>query len=333
MSRTTLPILLRLLTLWLPLAVPPAGRAQAREFRYELRGQIVNEEGKSHRHAFPVVTLRGSTTPFTTTTEAGPDGKFRIKDLLAGTYTLYVHVPRAGEVEKTIEVGPAFADKSKRVQAEIVCCVGAGGAQGGIAASQLSIPPKAWEEYQRAQRSLSRRDIEAAISQLERAVSIAPQFVDAWNNLGTIAYQTQKYAEAEKYFREGLKHDMLAYSPLVNLGGALLSQGKLQEALEVNLQAVAARPEDALSQAQLGLSYYYLNRFDEAERHLKLAKTIDPAHFTHPQLVLADIYGRRLNYPALAEELEEFLRLHPDSAEAPGARRVLEKVRERLRVP
>jgi tetratricopeptide (TPR) repeat protein len=103
--------------------------------------------------------------------------------------------------------------------------------------------------------------------------------------------------------------------------------------LEINQRAVRARPDDALGQSQLGQSYYFLGRLDEAEKHLKEAKAIDPSHFSFPQLVLAELYQRRGNYPALVGELEEFLRLHPDSEEAPAVRTSLERVRARLPAP
>ena len=87
-----------------------------------------------------------------------------------------------------------------------------------VSAKQLAIPEKAVTEYQEAQKELARRDVEAAVKHLERAVEIAPQFATAWNNLGTIAYQTRKYARAEECFREALAQAPETYEALVNLG-------------------------------------------------------------------------------------------------------------------
>jgi tetratricopeptide (TPR) repeat protein len=80
----------------------------------------------------------------------------------------------------------------------------------------------------------------------------------------------------------------------------------------------------------LGQSYFYLGRLDEAERHLKQAKLLEPNHFSYPQVFLVEIYARRNQLPAAIREIEEFLKLHPDSETAGQMRKVLEVARARL---
>jgi hypothetical protein len=106
-----------------------------------------------------------------------------------------------------------------------------------------------------ARRQLSRR--RPAVTRLKRALKVAPQFSAAWNHLGTIAYQTGQYVEAEADFRKGLEADPDAYAPLVNLGGVLINLAKWGEALEYNRRAVLKRPNDSLANSQLGMAYFY----------------------------------------------------------------------------
>jgi tetratricopeptide (TPR) repeat protein len=305
--------------------------AGAQKERFEFRGRVLQESGRPF-DATPVVFLHGSVTPFTAKTEADGDGRFKFKDLLPGMYTLVIAVPRAGELSQTIEVGPSFADPKGRVEHsfrferkllpdELH----------EVSAAQLAVPEKAQREYEKAQEYLGKRDIARAVTHLKKAVELSPEFSSAWNNLGTIAYQSQAYKDAEGYFRQALHHDPDSYAPLVNLGGALLSQGMAKESLPVNLKAVKARPGDALAHSQLGQSYFFLGQLDEGERHLKQAKVLDPRHFSFPQLPLAEIYGRRLDYVSAAGELEEFLRYHPDSKIAAGVAKALETARARIK--
>ena len=77
---------------------------------------------------------------------------------------------------------------------------------------------------------------------LKKAIALAPQFSAAWNHLGTIAYQTGLYAEAEADFRKAREADPDSYAPLVNLGGVLINLGRWSEALEYNLLAVRGTP-------------------------------------------------------------------------------------------
>ena len=124
-------------------------------------------------------------------------------------------------------------------------------------------------------------------------LALAPQFSGSWNYLGTIAYQTGLYAQAETDFRQALEADPEAYAPLVNLGGVLINLDRRSEALECNLLAVRKSPSDALANSQLGMSYFYAGQLHAAEKYLTAAKQIDPAHFSHPQLLLAEIHLRR----------------------------------------
>jgi len=143
-------------------------------------------------------------------------------------------------------------------------------------------------------------------------IPMAPQFSTAWNALGVIAFQMGEEDRAEFLFRKALAADPAAFEPLVNLGGALLKKKDAASALPFNQRAVQDRPEDALANAQLGMNYFKLDQFDQAEQYLLAAKRLDPAQFYQPQLFLADIYVRRGNRRAAIRELENVLALRPD---------------------
>jgi tetratricopeptide (TPR) repeat protein len=290
---------------------------------YRLDGAIEPEAQAS-------VTLFGATTPFTTSTLTGADGRFSIKKLPAGTYTLSVFVPGSGEARQTIEVGPGTADKRGRVQVRMRLKDGDLNRdpvrrQHAVSARQLAIPEAAAREYEAAQKDLQKRDTASAVRHLERAVEIAPEFAGAWNNLGTVSYQTRNFARAEECFREALRQDPAAYEPLVNLGGVLINLNKLDEALELNVHAVLIRPNDALANAQLGMVYFDVGNFDAAIKYLERARQADPAHFSHPQILLAEIHARRGEWKAAADDLEDFVNHHPDY---PAAAKMREKIAE-----
>lgn len=299
--------------------------ASAAEPRYELTGTLAPPAPAS-------VTLFGATTPFQSSTLASHGGRFRFRRLPAGTYTLAVLVRGRGEIRQTVEVGPGAADSRGRVTVRVAVSDAAVAAetfrrQHLVSARQLSIPPRAWREYWEAQKRLSQRDTAGAIARLERAVELAPQFATAWNHLGTIAHQSRRHEQAADYFRKALEQEPDAYEPLVNLGGTLVTLRQWEEALPYNRQAVLRRPQDALANSQLGLNYFYLADLDRAVQYLQEARRLDPAHFSHPQLTLAEIYRQRGDRKAAAAELEDFLRRHPDDPEAQHWRQVLARLR------
>ncbi|MFB3776629.1 MAG: tetratricopeptide repeat protein [Bryobacteraceae bacterium] len=298
------------------------------EERFELNGQIDPPRGRV------MVALDGATSPYTARTVSDSNGRFRFRGLVAGPYTLRAFVPGLDESRQTVEVSASLADSRRRI---IVTVPFAGTATSREAREaphkvdtrQLSIPAAAIREYREAQTLLNKEDTGAAIKRLERAVELAPQFTEAWNNLGIIAYHDRRLEDAERYFRQALERDPGAYSPAVNLGGVLVTAGRFREALAYNTYAVQQQPQDALANVQLGMNYFYLGDLDLGQKYLKEAKRLDPNHFSYPQLLLAEIYTRRGDRKGAIGELEDFLRRHPDVREADKVRSDL----DRLKVP
>lgn len=278
--------------------------------------------GKLDPPAQASVSIYRVASPYSTATLSDTSGRFTFKKLEPGAYTIAVFIPSQGEARQTIEIGPSNADERQRVALTIrlkdsdFVYGDVTRRRHAVSTKQLAIPDKALHEYEEAQRDLARREPESAVRRLEHAVEIAPQFSAAWNTLGTIAYQTQKYQRAEECFREALRQDPTAYEPLVNLGGVLVNLHKLSEAWDYNVHAVLVRPNDALANSQLGMTYFGLGNMDLAEKYFQRAAELDPAHFSHPQLFLAEIHLRRGDKQAAAADLENFLQHHPDWPEA-----------------
>jgi Tfp pilus assembly protein PilF len=298
----------------------------AAEPLYELTGKVTPEAQVS-------VSLFRVASPFTTSTLSDDNGRFNFKKLQPGAYTIAVFDPAKGEARRTIEVGPASADSRQRVWLDLKLneadFVFAGVARRhAISKTQLAVSEKATHEYEEAQKELAKHDVESAEKHLVRAVEIAPRFSAAWNNLGTIAYQTRRYERAEECFRTALEADPQSFEPLVNLGGVLVNLHKLDEAWEYNLHAVLTRPNDALANSQMGMTYFELGKPDLAEKYFVEAVRIDPAHFSHPQLFLAEIHLRRGDRLATATDLESFLQHHPDWPQAAKMRATIEEFRK-----
>lgn len=305
-----------------PIAAVSAMLVLAASRTYEVTGFVEPRAQAS-------VSLHGATSPFSAATLSDSAGQFRFTKLAAGQYTLAVFVPGYGEKRLTIDVGPSSADDRGRfaVTVRFDADISRETLGGKVSAIELAVPDKARRQYQEAQKRLEKRDVEGAIERLNRAVEIEPRFVAAWNNLGTIAYQTRRYPDAETFFRKALTVEPSAFEPLVNLGGVLLTLNKNDEAYHYNLHAVLKRPRDALANSQLGMNYFALGKADLAEKYLLEARRLDPGHFSHPQLLLAEIYLRRQEAAKAAEQLEEFLKYHPDWPTASNIRGAIMKLR------
>ena len=323
-----MPLTVLLLGVFLPV-VTVSGAEE--EERFELRGRVLLAEGKPIRGILPEIRLEGTRFPFLRRTLARRDGTFTFKKIPATTYQLTISALGWGEMRRTLEVGPSVADAKRRIDVSYVFEADRrAGPSATVSTKQLSVKPAALKHYVQALQRLEKEDSAGAIKHLEKAVEISPHYSAAWNHLGTIAYMSRQHARARHYFGKALEHDPDSYPALVNLGAVLLALGKLEEALETNAQAARLRTEEPLARSQLGLCYLRLGRLEDAEEQLKLVKKLDPGHFSSPQLTLAEIYRRRRNFGAVAAEIEEFLRYHPDSPRAEQLQKRLQVTRDML---
>jgi tetratricopeptide (TPR) repeat protein len=76
------------------------------------------------------------------------------------------------------------------------------------------------------------------------------------------------------------------------------------------------------------MTYFELGQFDNAVKHLERARKLDPAHFSHPQLYLAEIHLRRGEKAGAADVLEDFLLHHPDYPQAAKVRENIVELRQ-----
>ena len=301
----------------------------------DFQGQVVLPPHTLPRRAVLAVTLQGVDVVYSGRTLADFQGNFAFHKLKPGSYFLILNFPRDGQIAQSIDITKSFADAKGRLKKRIEYTeeslreLMSGTPATMVSARELAIPYKAKALYRKAQDRLREEDVSVAMEHLEQAIEIAPKFLEAINFLGTIYFQQGEYSKSEEYFRRALTIDSDSFEPLVNLGGALLAQHRMLEAMAVNLHAKDLRPLDPLANAQLGLSYFSTNDFDHAIECLQRTIKIDPAHFSYPQLTLAEIYLRRSDRAGALEELNSFLSLHPDSPRAEEAKRIVARIQTR----
>lgn len=292
-------------------------------------------EGRFQPPALGTVSVNAAASPFTASVLSDPGGRFRIRNLEEGSYTLSAFVPGRGELRRTIVLGPSTVDKKRRLRIDLAMDGESLDREAAlnVSARQLSIGSQARQAFADAMKRLSRNDVEGAEEKLREAVKLSPRFCEAWNHLGTIAYHTGRYPLAEEMFRTALDTDNEMYEPLVNLGGVLINLGRNREAEQYNRHAVLRKPGDPLAHAQLGMALLYQGRFPEAETHLREAIRLDPAHFSYPQLHLAEALARQGKPRESADVLEAFLRVNPDLPAASAIREQIRRLRNPLPAP
>jgi tetratricopeptide (TPR) repeat protein len=130
---------------------------------------------------------------------------------------------------------------------------------GSVSKFDLKAPGKAKKEYAKGYQLLQRKDLQAAIEHLSKAIRIYPDFVAAHNSLGT----------------------------------AYLDQNRNQLARDEFAKAAAIDDHVPSSFLNLGIAELALNEYPAAEESLRKASTIAPLDL---QLSLALVYGEFANH-------------------------------------
>ena len=96
-----------------------------------------------------------------------------------------------------------------------------------------NVPPKAHAAYKQAMVAISKDQYGSAISSLQQAITIYPQYVRALNDLGVIFLKLRRLDDAADNFRKAIEINKRFFHPRLNLGIVLSKQGKYQEAVEI----------------------------------------------------------------------------------------------------
>lgn len=123
-------------------------------------------------------------------------------------------------------------------------------------------------------RMLERR--EEAAECFSRAVTLKPDYADAWNSLGMVRQKQGEPADAEVAYRRAVTLMPDSAEAHNNLGTLLHDVGRLAEAEEAYRRALLLRHDYAEAHNNLGTLLKDLDRCDEAETAFRQALTLNP---------------------------------------------------------
>lgn len=148
-----------------------------------------------------------------------------------------------------------------------------------VDADTLRIPAKALRQLEKATQASEGGRLEKAVSYLDKAIRIHPQFHQAYNNRGALYLRMQDYPSAEADLRRALELRPDSSNAWRNLGWLLVTERRYQEAVECLQKLVQLEPQDAWPQTFLGESLFQLQRYREAAVHFQKALQLDPSAY------------------------------------------------------
>ncbi|HYM09117.1 MAG TPA: tetratricopeptide repeat protein [Bryobacterales bacterium] len=196
-----------------------------------------------------------------------------------------------------------------------------------ISAGRLSekVPGKARRLYDQATRRAARGDEAGALERLEEATRLAPNFLEALNDLSVLYMRRQDPARAEVILRRAIALDASSWRPHLNLGILLLHQKKYAEAQQELESAQRQGPASPLPPFHLGVLHVIQGDGKRAETCFSRALEIEP-RFPTAQLYRGYARLQAGQLQAARSDLAAYLEQAPQAANAADVRRRLEEI-------
>jgi tetratricopeptide (TPR) repeat protein len=265
----------------------------------------------------PIVTGSASLTVELTATSAGvsqrtavnPDGSFEFGSVQPGLYLLRILSMDGSQIhEETLTVtGP---NQSLVIRLPESANAKQSSAEGSVSMRQLmhKVPTQARKVFDKGEQAEAKGDHEQALELLHQAVSIDPEFADAFNELGAVEAGQGDLSQAIDEFQKAV--DLVPDHPraLANLSIVLAKAQRFDEAAQVARRALRIMPNSGVVRYVFATSLLFSKGdSDEVLDNLERSTTEIPvAH-----LLAAELLERRGKREEAIHHVEEYLKVVP----------------------
>jgi Tfp pilus assembly protein PilF len=203
------------------------------------------------------------------------------------------------------------------------------GKTGILNAALANVPKPAAELYQKAIESVRKGESDKAVAQLKGAIEAYPTFTLALSELGVQYLKLKQPDKAAEVLQAALKLAPDDYATLLSYGFALYEKKEFGEA-ETQLR-LALKKNNASPSAHLylGLALIGKRELDAAEKELRQAVTSGGAQMSLAHYYLGGLYWGKRDYRRAADELETYLKLAPNAADAERLRATIKDLRSK----
>jgi protein O-GlcNAc transferase len=141
----------------------------------------------------------------------------------------------------------------------------------------ISVKPDYVEAYSNLGNALKDRgSLDGAVVAYCRAISIKPDYAEAYSNLGAALYEQGRLDQAVAAYRQAIRIKPDYAEAYSNLGNALKERGTLDEAVAAHRQAIRIKPEFAGAYSNLGTALNDQGKLEEAIASYRQAIRIKP---------------------------------------------------------
>jgi Tfp pilus assembly protein PilF len=179
-------------------------------------------------------------------------------------------------------------------------------------------PKEAQRAFDQGVRNASRNKLADARRDLEKAVTVYPNYAEAWFELGVVHHRQQNSAGAREAYQRSLAADGKFLKPALQLAMLAAAERNWQETLDLSNRVISQNPYE-FAQAFLynAVAHYNLKDSRTAEKSVLWAIELDPQHRLPKAFqLLASILADRGERVGAADQLRLYLKYNPKAPDA-----------------
>ena len=197
-----------------------------------------------------------------------------------------------------------------------------------VSATSLAAPSKAKSSFDKAVKELSKgrsSRLDKAIADLEKAVTLYPEYAAAWAALGQARSQAGDTEGAIDALETALQADPLYLRPYNTLAELMIASRDWERTMELADVVLSVNPTDTQMRWFRAVSQFEMKNHDEAISSLTELQADEASEGRYPQShhILGMIYADRGQFTEAASEYRRFLELSPKAQISNRVRRLL----------
>jgi tetratricopeptide (TPR) repeat protein len=197
-----------------------------------------------------------------------------------------------------------------------------------VSMTALRAPEDARKAYEKGVAAATDKKWPKAQKELERAVSIYPEYAQAWTDLGEVLLQQSKDAEARGAFEKALQAEPKYIRPYVYMSRMDLAEKKPEAALALTNKAIEQNPiEFPTIFFYNAVANYTLHHFDEAEKSVRRAIELDAnGEIPRTRHLLGILLAMKGDRTGALQSFNKYLEMAPKAPDAPEVKQRIAQI-------
>lgn len=255
-------------------------------------------------------------------------GKFRFAGLRQLTYNVSIHTAGYEDVAQQVELSTKRSDY-------ILLILRPDGSKreaslGPAVVVDSKVPLNARKEFEKGRMAIMKdAKAEEGIVHLEKAISLYPNFHEAYLMLGTTYMDSHQLDKAVGALRKAIEINSKRPEAYFALGEAYRQQKNYAEAVKVLTEGLKIQERSWQGHYISGCVYYETNDLVKAGRHVAKTLMLKP-DLPEAHLLGGNILLRANKVDEALVELQEYVRLDPKGKFAPQARETIAKIKKSM---